>query len=37
MGVEPFKRRLAHNVAVEIAALNNAVPPLKSFIANVLM
>ena len=36
MGGEAFKRRLAHSVAVLIAAWNNFVPLLKRDIANVL-
>ena len=36
MGGEAFKRRLVHNIAVEIAAQYNFVALLKGFIANVL-
>ena len=36
MGGEAFKRKLVHSVAITIMALNNFVPLLKSFTANVL-
>ena len=36
MGIEAFKRRLIHDVALIIMAYNNFIPLLKGFIVNVL-